>query len=194
MNYSDPNGKGAEFLQNLSQQLAQYGPVGMLFSIGILAIYGILSIPWDKVGSGISNVWNSTVNVWNTVATGAKELVQSFVIDYAKVDSNTKAKENTTDIVRTFPNGKLVQYWEARRAKSNVTIGRPLEYTQAIVRLMSAQDVMCVNQKAALGLVKSFRNYVGPEKHGNGAGGYYYHYHMNRNSHIHIWFMGDVYF
>lgn len=194
VNRIDPNGEGAEFLQNLSQQLAQYGPIGMIFSVGVLTIYGILIIPWDKVGSGISNAWNNAVNVWNTVAVGVKDLAQSFAIDYAKVDSKSKAKENTTDITRTFPKGKIVQYWGAQRIKSNVVIGRPLEYTQAIVRLMSAQDVMCINQKAAFGLAKLFRNYVGPEKHGNGTEEYYYHYHMNRNSHIHIWFMGDVYF
>ncbi len=92
VNNSDSSGKGAEALQNLSQQLAQYGPAGMILSVGVLAIYGIMIIPWDSVADGISGVWN-------TVVAGAKELTLSFAKDYESIGakSKTKAKEATKD-------------------------------------------------------------------------------------------------
>lgn len=101
-----------------------------------------------------------------------------------------KPKENAGS--KSIPAKKPTSQYQYREAyrdtKSNqVVVGRGLSYPEARLRVAAQLDIMCINQKAAIGLVKFYPSAIGPERDRNKPE-YYYHYHLSPDRKSHIWY------
>ena len=101
---------------------------------------------------------------------------------YPKKESDESKKQQPT-------------YWVAdliKKPTSHVVVGEPLTFSQAVLRVSQGGSVMCKTEASARCLlwIGGYRNYVGPEVHGEE--GFYPHFHPTRNhtgyDSIHIWY------
>ena len=161
-------------------------PFGDLIYIGGAIVLGI--------AAGVETLVTTIPRVESGVAVPRTPRAQSRSKDLVlpKVGIDIMEKERSDE-------DQQYRYWSAKIENKNVKTMIPLTYKEAsdLLKVMAGINdpktgIMCINQDAALALVRFYPNYVGPENHskkGN-KGIYYNHYHVNRNNHFHIWYYG----
>lgn len=102
----------------------------------------------------------------------------------------TKEKSVSKELVKTEE--KPPQYWSAELIKGIVTPIAPLTYSEAKDWVAMENDLLCVNQYAALAIVKFYPSAKLDVRHGPSACGYLNHYHLSSAHKSHIWFLGEA--
>lgn len=180
MNGVDPTGYFGEDFWNAFIEAFQQGEETLVTA-------GVIS-QLDSPALGPADIIAGTI-VTFTLLSCIGYATSSVLSTAFPVSSLPKTKEQEKEAVGPR---RLYNYWKADLYRGSVIVSTPLSLREACLWVSAGGSVMCQNETAAKTIVyiNGYRNYVGPEIHGDC--GYYPHFHPTRNhtgyNLIHIWF------